>query len=102
MSNDNSVVIRSVDKGEAVEVQNKEAYTTEGLCQLGNSDFKGPLNCDPTLQFAQESPRFLNSAIYDQLYMRSCNKLFPWHPLVGGFHCFNFSGTVDELEKKCH
>lgn len=48
-------------------VLNKEAFRTEILRQLPNSDFYQPLSCDPTAQLAQEMKYFLSKALNDQL-----------------------------------
>ncbi len=94
-------MIRSADKSGSVAVQNKEAYRTEILRQLSNSQFYIPLTCDPTVKFIQEVNSFLCSALNDNFIDEPISQYIDLHikPLVAKLPSL-LKDTTDFLNKR--
>ena len=96
LQKDNSIVIKSADKGGAVVVQNRESYRQEIFRQLSNVEFYTPLSGDPTLKFSHEIESFLSRALSESFISQDeFNFMFQKHPVRPVFH------TLPKIHKSC-
>ena len=96
LSKDSNIVVRMADKGGAIVIQNKDAYRTEILRQLGMGDFYTPLMGDPTIKFRQEIDSFLSTALTNSLINQDeYNFMLQKHPLRPIFY------TLPKIHKSC-